>query len=298
MERKKIRIATHNAKFHSDDVFAAATLMLLLEKDHEIELIRTRDPELVAASDYAVDVGSKYEPENNRFDHHQEGGAGVRENGIPYASFGLVWKAYGEKVSGSAEIAEELDKMMVQPVDSYDNGIQFVESKIAGVYPYDLRMILYAFRPTWKEPNIVDDIFLQLVGYAKVLLARQIKVLQDSAEAVEKVEEAYRTSADKRFIILDERYPWEEILAKHPEPLFVAYPKRGADTWSLQAIRTDLNTFDSRKLFPESWKGKSGADLERITGVQDSFFCHNNRFLVVAKTKEAILKLAEIALNS
>jgi uncharacterized UPF0160 family protein len=38
--------------------------------------------------------------------------------------------------------------------------------------------------------------------------------------------------------------------------------------------------------------------LEKITGVAGAIFCHNARFMAVAKTKEAILKLSEIALNS
>jgi uncharacterized UPF0160 family protein len=260
--------------------------------------VRTREEKEISAADYAVDVGFAYDPAAKRFDHHQQGGAGVRDNGIPYASFGLVWKEYGEQVCRSKEIAEEIDKMLVQPVDSYDNGIQFIESKIAGVYPYDLRMILYAFRPTWKEPDNVDDVFMQLVQYAKVLLTRQTVVLSDAIEAREKVEEAYHRADDKRIIVLDERYPWEEVLARFPEPLFVLYPKRGADTWSVKTIRNDFLTFNARKDLPESWAGKTNGELEAITGVPGATFCHKNRFLAVAKTKEAALKMAEIALNS
>ena len=39
---KKIIIATHSGSFHADDLFAVATLSLLLGKEN-IEVIRTRD---------------------------------------------------------------------------------------------------------------------------------------------------------------------------------------------------------------------------------------------------------------
>jgi uncharacterized UPF0160 family protein len=39
---------------------------------------------------FIFDIGGEYEEENNLFDHHQKGGAGVRENGVQYSSFGLV----------------------------------------------------------------------------------------------------------------------------------------------------------------------------------------------------------------
>lgn len=35
-----------------------------------------------------VDIGGVYDLETNHFDHHQIGGAGKRENGIPYAAIG------------------------------------------------------------------------------------------------------------------------------------------------------------------------------------------------------------------
>jgi len=48
---------------------------------------------------------------------------------------------------------------------------------------------------------------------------------------------------------------------------------------------------------PKSWAGKRDRELEKITGVAGAIFCHRNLFLAVAKTKEAILQLAELALK-
>ncbi|PIZ87309.1 hypothetical protein COX93_01400, partial [Candidatus Nomurabacteria bacterium CG_4_10_14_0_2_um_filter_30_12] len=58
MEMNKIKLITHNGSFHSDDIFATATLSLLLEKRGEsFEIIRTRDEEIIKNGDYIFDVG-------------------------------------------------------------------------------------------------------------------------------------------------------------------------------------------------------------------------------------------------
>lgn len=297
-ESKKYKVVTHSSKFHTDDIFAVATLSILLGEEN-VEVIRSRDPEVIKTGDYVVDVGEIYDEKNNRFDHHQKGGAGIRENGIPYAAFGLVWKHYGEKICGNLNIARKIDESIVQPIDANDNGLQFLEPKIPNFYPLDSGFITYIFSPTWKEDSVdIDKVFVELVSYAIKFLKRAIVVKTDTFEAEKYVIEAYNKAQDKRLIELDERYPWEKVLSSLPEPLYVIYKKRIDNNWSIKCVPKDFFTYENRKKLPESWGGKSGQDLEQATGVQGSVFCHNARFMAVANTKEAILKMAEIALNS
>ena len=75
------KIITHSGSFHSDDIFAVATLQLHFGVEN-VEVIRTRDEEIIASGDIVVDVGGVYDAEKQRFDHHQNG-APVRDNGIP-----------------------------------------------------------------------------------------------------------------------------------------------------------------------------------------------------------------------
>src|SRR3989338_10478532 len=173
----KVKIVTHNASFHTDDVFAVATLQIFL-KDVATEVIRTRDPEIIKTSDFIVDVGGIHDEKLKRFDHHQFGGAGERENKIPYASFGLVWKAYGEKITGNKSIADSIDKKLVQYVDAIDNGIDVSKSIFPDVDPYIIQNIAFAFSPTWKEKNYDTlEAFNTLVSLAKKLLEREIVVV-------------------------------------------------------------------------------------------------------------------------
>ena len=172
------KIATHNAKFHTDDVFAVATLFLLLGKEN-CEVIRTRDQSLIDQADYVVDVGSVYDASKNRFDHHQAGGAGDRENGIPYASFGLVWEKFGEELAGSKLIKEAISKSLVEAVDASDNGKDLYTPLLPDVFPFTAGALVNQYRLTWKEEGSWDQKFLECVDWALPVLKRQIKIEKD-----------------------------------------------------------------------------------------------------------------------
>src|SRR3712207_7557428 len=60
---------SHPGNFHADDVFAVAVLQLV---HGELEVVRTRDPELHAAADVRIDVGGRHDPATGDFDHHQD----------------------------------------------------------------------------------------------------------------------------------------------------------------------------------------------------------------------------------
>ncbi len=293
---KQIKVISHGSGFHTDDIFAVATILLVLGEKDDVSVIRTRDMEIIKTGDYVVDVGGVHDESTNRFDHHQFGGAGKRENGIPYASFGLVWNKFGKDLVGSEDGANRIDKIIVQSVDAMDNGVQFVESKIDGLVPFDITSIIKCFSSTWKEDDNVDEDFMQFVSYAKVLLARLIVTIKDDIEAEQFVLDGYNKAIDKRLIEVNEHYPWMGVLSKFPEPLFVFYKNRDGD-WVIKNIRDNEISFEPRRKLPESWAGKRGEELEKVTGVPGSVFCHNARFMAVAKTREAILKMAEIALN-
>src|SRR5919107_4332898 len=114
-----MKVATHPGNFHADDVFAVATLGLA---EGALEVVRTRDRELIAAADARIDVGGRDDPATGDYDHHQKGGAGARENGVRYASFGLVWRRYGAALTGDEETARAIDDRLVQGVDANDTG--------------------------------------------------------------------------------------------------------------------------------------------------------------------------------
>ena len=57
-------IITHDGKFHADDVFAVATLLLILRRESpSVSIVRSRDSALVARADFVIDVGGQYNEE-------------------------------------------------------------------------------------------------------------------------------------------------------------------------------------------------------------------------------------------
>ena len=304
----KKKLITHNGSFHADDIFAAAALILYLEKKNEAfsvqggpasgwEIIRTRDEEIIKTGDYVFDVGGIYDEATNRFDHHQAEGAGQNPHGIEYSSLGLVWKKFGSEIAGGDKPAKVVEKRLCAPIDAWDNGQDLVKSAHE-VGPYYLQSVFNAMLPTWKEQTEdIDEIFLKCVKLARTVLAREIIQAQDMAEAEEAIISAYQNSADQRIIILEKNYPFEYVLVNYPEPLFVVYPRKTGDSWGAKAVRKDFKSFESRKKFPSDWAGLRDAELAKISGVPDAMFCHRALFTAVAKSREGAIALAKQALQ-
>lgn len=296
----KKKIVTHNAKFHTDDVFAAATLLILYPN---AEIIRTRDKEIIETADIVIDVGEIYDTEHNRFDHHQTGGAGKRDNGIQYSSFGLVWKKFGEKISGSSEVAEKIDRTITQLVDAADNGQDVILSTIPEVFPFTINGIIDQYRATWKEEEHWDERFIEAVHWAQTIIKREIKMTADMLEGEKIVEVLYHDSANKKIIVIDEKYDFGRelvmnVLVKFTEPIYAILYRGDTQSWQLLTIRKNIGTFESRKLLPEVWRAKRDAEFETVSKVRGALFCHRSGFMCITKTKEGALKLAEIALNA
>lgn len=290
------KIVTHSGNFHADEVFACAALARLFRG--KVEIVRGRDPKLREQGDIVVDVGGEYSEDKNRFDHHQEGGAGVRENGIPYASFGLVWKRYGEALAGSPHAAHAIDERLVQPIDAGDNGVE-TYTKHGEVSPYLVSDAIASFRGVWDETRTADEGFSEALAVAGKILGREIVFARAEEEGTARVEEAYARAEDKRIIILDDHYPWYRALSGHPEPLYVVKPDRdNGGKWKIEAVRDDTHSFKNRKDLPLAWAGKKDEELARISGVSDAIFCHNKRFVAVAGSKDGAIALARLAMDA
>ena len=66
----------------------------------------------------------------------------------------------------------------------------------------------------------------------------------------------------------------------------------------MYCVPKEVGSFESRKLFPQSWGGLRAEELQIETGISTATFCHNNRFICCAQTKEDAVKLAQIAVNA
>src|SRR6185312_7523254 len=296
LESGPMLIATHDGSFHADEVFAIAALGLLGEP---IEVLRTRDRSVLASADLRVDVGFRYDPSTGDFDHHQREFDGVRENGIRYASFGLIWREFGARVcDGDEEVAAAVDASLVQGVDANDTGQQLSESLVDGVYPLTVNGVVGGFNARWDEtlaPEQERLRFDEAVDLARGILAREVLSAASGRRSARIVQEAIAAAVDPRLIEIGVNAPWKQVLVPAaPEALYIIYPKRQG--FGLEAVPRDLGSFENRRDLPAAWGGLEGDDLVAVTGVSDALFCHAKRFLVVASSHEGIEQLARLAL--
>lgn len=288
-----MKIGTHSGRFHSDDVCAVATLLVVFP---EAEVIRTRDETILATCDIRVDIGRIYNPKTCDYDHHQ-GGVGIRKNGIEYSSFGLILKEYGIRLAGDEETARYVDRVFAQVIDARDNGLSLYKPnpKFGGAKPFDFADGVDLFNPNWDEERDADAAFMEAVKMAQNVLKRVIARAKAINHSRHIVRHALEAAADPRIIVLACGCPWVEVvLEEAPQALFVIF-LGDEGNWRLQCVPVSLSGYDLRRRLPGSWLENSKT-LAEITGVPDAYFVHNKLFLCSAKSLEGALQLAHLAM--
>ena len=262
------RIVTHETIFHADDVFGVAMWKLINPK---IEVIRTLEPEKYDDDDTIIfDIGL------GKYDHHQEDKA-LRNDGVPYCGFGLMWRDYGYLLCPEKEAWKKVDRTLVLGIDKADNGVSqnLLSSSIK------------AMNPNWNEHKTSNEAFFEAVEVAKVLLKAHIDNANAAIAARDTVMEYYLASGNEDILVLDEYLPWTDAVLgseKFKNLLFTVYPsQRGG--WNVQAIPKEAGSFGNRMDFPKDWLGHT--DPER--GI---IFAHTANFLIACNTKDQAIAVA------
>lgn len=286
-------IVTHNGYFHTDDLFAVAVLLM---KFSTATVVRTRDEEKIQQADIVVDVGRINNPKKLRFDHHQAEGAGVRENGIPYASIGLVWKEFGAELAGGPLEAAIVEEKLVMPIDAGDNGVDLYTLKNEDIPPYTIGEYFDSYIEDAQTMEEYDAGFSQALPVAQDLLRKEIAHAKRLVADWKEVEAIYDSTDKKEIIVLPLNKSWKKILIPS-QAKFVIFPRPDGQ-WSARAIPSSLHSFALKHKFPQAWAGLDNGELVHTSGVSDATFCHRDLWLANAKSQEGAIKLAEIALNS
>lgn len=271
---------THNGKFHADDVFSAALLLYL---NPEIRIFRgNRVPEDFAG--IVFDIG------RGRYDHHQKDSR-IRENGIPYAAFGLLWEELGADILGE-ELAEKFDESFVQPLDNNDNTGEKNE----------LASLIGSFNPAWDSEDNNDEAFFQAVSVAGMILDHKFERYLGNERADQRVnellkakeEQSLENTEDSRILVLPEFVPCQKRLSE-TQIAFVIFPSnRGGYCIQPQKKEYSMNYKCS---FPSEWLGLEGEELVQATGLESASFCHKGGFLMTMGTLEDALEACRISLR-
>lgn len=273
---------THSGKFHADDVFSAALLLYL---NPEITIIRGNK----VPDDYK---GFVFDIGRGQYDHHQKDSR-VRENGVPYAAFGLLWEALGAEILG-AELAEKFDESFVQPLDNNDNTGEKNE----------LATLIGNFNPGWDSKGSNDQAFFQAVSVAGMILENKFERYRGNERADKRVEEvleehqrALKTgdtpAENTNILVLPEFIPCQKRLSE-TSIAFVIFPSnRGGYCIQPQKKEYSMNYKCS---FPSQWLGLEGEELIAATGLESAVFCHKGGFLMTCGTLEDSLRACRSSL--
>jgi len=291
---KKVTIATHDGIFHADEVFALAVLKLFFEQEgKEVEITRTRDLEKIALCDMAVDVGGEYSKAKNKFDHHQKQKPASRKNGIPYASFGLIWKHFGKKITSSKKVWEAIERKLVTPIDALDNGVNLSTPIFKGINEYTNAHIISAISSAYQEDQ-ARQAFIKALEFAGLIVTGEIKKAEDKIEGEKIITEVIVKQGKPEVLVLEKYVTWEVSVSRCQNIKLVIFPDNDSSRWCIQAARDNLEVFGRDRIsFPKGWRGLSNGDLITASGISDSIFCHTGGFFAVAKSKSAAIEMAE-----
>ena len=131
---------------------------------------------------------------DGEYDHHGDK-AIFRDNGVQYASFGLLWKDYGCTLVSEKE-AKAFDESFIQPLDFQDNN---------GGNNLLCRAITQ-FNPKWDEEYADSDIaFFRAVEFAKYILENEIKSMHSTEHAEKIVLECLKNTEDGIVVLPDRK---------------------------------------------------------------------------------------------
>lgn len=288
-------IGVHDGMFHSDELVSVCILSILYKN---ISVIRSRNIELLNNNKcMLIDVGL------GKYDHHQKGGNGQRDNGIKYASCGLIWKDYGfkciKKLNNKLNdndikiIQKQIDEEIIQNIDATDNG-QF---NIITKYDY-----IEYFLPKWNKKVDYDSKFEECTNITSIIFKNMLETYISS----------YLSKKEILKLINNKEYHKDNILLipyknidyldtvleynnknKNPIDFIVfSYNENGYALKCIPYSKEDI--FSKRIPLPKKWAGQNNK-LPEISGIKSAIFCHNERFFAKTLELDDAIKMCYIA---
>lgn len=326
---RHLRIATHNGRFHADEVMAAAILAKLFNEAlprHDFcftwELLRLdRHDPLLQEAEILIDIGREYDPARGRFDHHQKGGAGkrmqVRVGGeledVTFSTCGLVWYACGRLITGEYDAVdrfpafERLDWRLFRGVDASDNGYQMAQSistrlsdgttQTLGGSPLHISQQIAEFNRDYNDSNLQQRQFDKALNMAETVfdntLWQTLQSVKSRTRVLELIDNHLQTATEPKLLVLEETIDWRDHLLHLPKArrIRVVVTPYNANSWCVHLLSRNGEV---PLRAPCAWRGLEGAALEHVIGVAGVMFCHNSGHMVRTRTKEAALAVAKM----
>jgi len=317
-------VCTHHGTFHCDEVMACVMLKCL-DEFQSLPILRTRDAAEIDKATIVVDVGGTYEPEKQRFDHHQKTFTETYSeaySGIKLSSAGLVFKHFGGKVvealcgpleekAKAAIVAKTYDNL-IRELDALDNGVQVADEPRYRIVTH-LGARIGRLNPSWQEENS-PEVENQRFKEAMLVAAKELcDIVRGYAQhwlpARSLVEEALHKRKEVHpsceIMTLEQFCPWQDHLfdleeeeEEYRSPLVkyvIFQDSRGS--WRVQAAPKTRGSFELRQGLPSAWRGVRDDELSKLSEISGCIFVHAGGFIGGNATKEGALAMATKALE-
>ena len=234
-----------------------------------------------------------------RYDHHQRDSR-VRENGVPYAAFGLLWEELGGEILGGT-LAQRFDEEFVQPLDNNDNTGEKNE----------LATLIGNFNPVWDETEAADGVTEEerdrglSVGFLRGRAGGRDVSSKISSHVIAQMRARMRKSI--RYLPCRRHRVGMRVFwccrnlfrvrrrLKETDIAFVIFPSnRGGYCIQPQKKPDSMNYKCS---FPKQWLGLENEELQAATGLASAGFCHKGGFLMTVGDEADAIRACEISLE-
>ena len=325
-----VKVITHCDTFHMDEVTGTAMLDYL--HDGIDEIIRTRDQTLIDSEVencpenqkvYVLDVGKKYDPEKQLFDHHQTSFTDTfgENNYILLSSCGLIWKHYGidlinkllqsdfsekeRKLADVNKIYKTFYKYFVISIDGNDTGTSYLNLKKSGKIVKNFNNELPFGVQISKFNNV--DVYnheAQLKQFKKAMeISKQVwlqnlrKTISYDIEYNENLDvflQGFKNrTLDPEIMVLDKKINVNSYLYKYDKNQtvkFIVVP-RSKDQWQIWTVEKRGQRFVQLvKLIDEN-------TAKTLFG-KDVVFIHRARFTGAFYSKSVAIKVCQLSLKS
>lgn len=312
------KLITHDGCFHTDEVVAC--MLLSIYYDSEVEIIRTRDDQIIhhTENSIVVDVGKRYD-KISRFDHHQypDGdGYFVKWDDsvssmwcIPLSSAGMIWKHFGleicKKLHPNYRSDDEIEKVYQRmygnffiEIDGNDNGIDQYSNSANIRKNYNINATLIGTIGRLNSDNTYDsetqmDAFKDAMDFSERMFRIHLNTYYKNQESMKDdsiiMRKYYEERVDDKILIIEQDLKnWRTILRtldRSESIMFIVYPRE--TQWGVKTI--PKSGFQSRRNLAEE------SVLRKAIG-DELVFLHKKRFICSCRTKEAAIKCAKISL--
>lgn len=278
---------THSGLFHADELLAFTILHLAGICN---SFARLTNLENIPTDGVIGDIGREWIPEENKFDHHQ--GTFLRENGVPFATAGMVWSHYGKKaVEAVTKLADHkkiewiwnrVDESFLQAVDAHDASHTY---KVTATSDKGIKVSALTFSKIVSMHNgeVIEDHSSQdqRFNLATKLAAFVLSgFIREGAQAIEHREKFFHLAkvipvGDKEVIFLEENLRWKETVHElFPNARFIISESRHPGSkYSMIAVpvnpkerkvHTPIEKSNSFSGFIHEGKWIAGGELEDL----------------------------------